>query len=102
YRDFAGIRARDLERELEAGYPRSEFKRRLEEGGEIRGFEAIWKTHKGEAIYVREHARCIRHADGRVKYYEGTVEDITEKRRAEEQLKESEMRYRVFVEQSTE
>jgi PAS domain S-box-containing protein len=102
YRDLAEISARDLERDLETSYPREEFKRQLEECGEINGFEAVWKTREGASLYVREHARCIRHPDGRVKYYEGTVEDITEKRRAEELLKESEMRYRVFVEQSTE
>jgi PAS domain S-box-containing protein len=102
YADFGEVSARDLEREFIAGYSRAEFKRQLEVCDEIKGFEAVWKTRAGEALYVREHARCIRHADGRVKYYEGAVEDVTDKRRAEVLLKESEMRYRVFVEQSTE
>ncbi|HKP11144.1 MAG TPA: PAS domain S-box protein, partial [Blastocatellia bacterium] len=102
YMSSGEISARDLEHELASGYSRAEFKRRLEACDEINGFEAVWKTGKGETLYVRENARCIRHADGRVKYYEGTIEDITEKRRAEDLLKESEMRYRVFVEQSTE
>ena len=85
-----------------ATYSRAEFRKQIEEGGEIKGFESAWKTRQGAALQLREHVRCIRDAGGAVRYYEGTLEDITKKRRAEEALQESEMRYRVFVEQSTE
>ena len=102
YGSFEEIAARNLELQFDAVYSRAEFKRRLEECDEIKGYEATWKTSGGGTLFIREHARCIRNEDGSVKYYEGTVEDISEKRRAEEALKESEMRYRVFVEQSTE
>lgn len=102
YQGFEEIASRNLERQFDAGYSRAEFKRRLEACDEIKGYEATWKTGEGGTLYMREHARCIRNEDGSVKYYEGTIEDISQKRRAEEALKESEMRYRVFVEQSTE
>ncbi|MEN3336065.1 MAG: hypothetical protein V7641_5430 [Blastocatellia bacterium] len=102
YQSFEEVAARNLELQFDADYARAEFKRRLEECDEIKGYEATWKTHGGGTLYIREHARCIRNDDGSVKYYEGTVEDISEKRHAEDALKESEARYRVFVEQSTE
>ncbi len=102
YQDFEEVAARNLELQFDAAYSRAEFKRRLEACDEIKGYEATWKTSGGGTLYIREHARCIRNPDGSVKYYEGTVEDISEKRRAEDALKESETRYRVFVEQSTE
>jgi two-component sensor histidine kinase len=43
----------------------------------------------GAVIFVRENARAIRGENGTVLYYEGTVEDITERKRMEEVLKEN-------------
>jgi len=39
-------------------------------------------------LHVRESAKVYKNEKGRIQYYEGTVEDITEKKRAEEELKE--------------
>ena len=73
-----------------AGYDRGEFKRRLEADGEVRGLESAWRLRNGEVLYVRENARAVRHIDGSVQYYEGTLEDITDRRRAEAALREHE------------
>jgi two-component sensor histidine kinase len=48
--------------------------------------ESAWKRRDGTIIYVRESARAIRDASGRTLFYDGTVEDITEKKLAEEKL----------------
>jgi len=76
---------RNLEEEgFEPNYPRSEFKAQLEREGEIRGLEEAWIRRDGTTIFVRESARAKRGPNGDVLYYDGIVENITERRRAEE------------------
>ncbi|KAF0151125.1 MAG: Signal transduction histidine kinase [Ignavibacteria bacterium] len=65
---------------------RTIFQKELELKGRIFGFESMWKRTDGPKIYVRESARAIKDSDGNVLYYEGTVEDITEKKKAEEEI----------------
>jgi PAS domain S-box-containing protein len=69
-----------------AGYDRDEFVRRIEADGEIAGFESNLMMADGVRRFVRENARAVRGRDGRTLYYEGTVEDLTEQHRAEEEL----------------
>jgi PAS domain S-box-containing protein len=78
---FEELSRRNLEKEgIEPDYPRSEFQRRLESEGEIRGLEAAWKRKDGSTIFVRENTKVIRDRAGAVLYYEGTAEDITERK----------------------
>ena len=65
---------------------RNIFKKLVEENGEIYGFEAEWRTADGKTIFLRESARLIRDEEGRPKYYEGTVENITEKKIVEREI----------------
>jgi len=74
---------------FEAGYPRSAFREQIEREGEAKGLEAAWKRRDGSVIFVRESARAFRADDGRVLYYDGIVEDVTERRRLEEQLRQA-------------
>ncbi len=85
YSSFEELSERDLGEEgYEPKYPRSDFKRQIEEQGEVKGLESVWMTRDGEKIYVRESARAVEDEDGNIEYYEGTVEDITDKKDAEE------------------
>ena len=90
YDSFEELAARNLEKE---GYssraPRSAFKEILEKEGEINGLEATWLRRDESVVVVRENARAVRNDDGQVSYYEGTVEDITQRKRAEEEVKNS-------------
>jgi PAS domain S-box-containing protein len=89
------LQQRNLEKDgFHPAYPRSSYKREIEKKGVIIGLEASWATSDGRTVFVRESARAIRDAGGRVLYYEGTVEDITERKRAEEALRESEEKFR--------
>jgi PAS domain S-box-containing protein len=89
YSSFDELADRDLEKdEFEPDYERSLFKHLLESKGEVRGIESQWRCRDGSLVAVRENARAAR-GEGGVIYYEGTVEDITEWKRAEEALKDS-------------
>jgi PAS domain S-box-containing protein len=65
-------------------YSKSQFRERLERDGEIRGLESVLRRLDGQMIYVRENARLIRDTAGNSVYHEGTVEDITERKKIEQ------------------
>ncbi len=72
---------------FEASYQRADFKRRLETEGEVRGLEASWTRKDGSRLFIRENARLVRSQKGDGIYYEGTVEDVSEQKRAEDELR---------------
>ncbi len=50
---------------------------------EVLGFETEWVKSNGTIIFVRENARLIRNELDNCFYFEGTVEDISEKKKLE-------------------
>ncbi|MDX2272859.1 MAG: PAS domain S-box protein [Cyanobacteriota bacterium] len=70
-------------------YSRQQFKEDLERNGEIRGLEIDYRRRDGKIITVRENARVVRNQEGQILYYEGTFEDITERKKAERELEKS-------------
>ncbi|MCR4392550.1 MAG: HD domain-containing protein [Candidatus Acetothermia bacterium] len=88
FSSFAELARRNLEEEgFAPSYPRADFKERVEREGRVVGLEAAWIRLDGTPIYVRESARAVRDEEGQVLYYEGTVEDLTEKKEFEEKLR---------------
>ena len=77
---------------------RSDFTRRVVQEGIIRGFETQFQRLDGRIIWVLLNSRSIRNSQGTVIYYEGTIEDITDRKNALEALAASEERYRLFFE----
>ncbi|MBK8157518.1 MAG: PAS domain-containing sensor histidine kinase [Rhodospirillaceae bacterium] len=66
---------------------RAEFASVVERDGSVRNFESEIFRHKTrERIWISENARLVRDAQGRPQHYEGTVEDITERKGFERQL----------------
>jgi len=103
YSHFKQLSVHNLkENGFEPSYSRLQFMERIEKEDELKGLEAAWKRRDGTIIYVRESAKAIRDRDGRTLYYEGTVEDITERKRAEQVLEESERRFRTIIETAQE
>jgi len=88
YSSFEELAERDLEEEgYEPEYPRSKFKEKIEKEGRVKGLESAWRRKDGSAVFVRESARVVRDEDGEPLYYEGVVEDITDRIEAEERIK---------------
>ena len=87
---FEELAALNLER---AGFgpalPRSQFREIIDRDSEVRGFESVWDRRDGTSIAVRENTRALRNPDGSVLCYQGVVEDVTERRMLEEQLRQA-------------
>ena len=77
---------------------REEFVRLMREHDTIANFESQIYRKDGTVIWISENCRAVRDTRGEVLYYEGTVEDITQRRDAEEKLRTSEMLYHSLVE----
>ena len=74
------------------------FKALIERDGQVTDFVSEVYRHKTrERIWVRETAYAVRDAQGQVVYYEGTVEDITERHLAANALSDSETRWRLAL-----
>jgi PAS domain S-box-containing protein len=88
YSAFDELASRNLERDgFEPSYERKQFIAQIERDGEVKGLEEAWKRKDGSIVYIRESARVIKDASGKTLYYDGNVEDITERKIAEEKLK---------------
>ncbi|MBI5539076.1 MAG: PAS domain S-box protein [Bacteroidia bacterium] len=99
YDSLEELKERNLESEgFDSGYPRKEFKERIEKEERVIGFESVWKRKDGKLLFLNESARLLKDQMGKVIYYEGTMEDVTDRRENEKALKESEERFHLAVE----
>jgi diguanylate cyclase (GGDEF)-like protein/PAS domain S-box-containing protein len=67
-------------------HDRAEFVRRVDAGGEVRSMEVVLRRRDGSQVVVLENSRGVRDGSGRIVGYEGTVADITERKRAEQAI----------------
>jgi PAS domain S-box-containing protein len=101
YDSFEDLASRNLEREgFEPHYCREDFKAQLERDGEILGHETTWTTRDGRIVIIRENSRTVRDSADNVLYYEGTIEDVTERKRAEAALAEARSKLETVIRQS--
>ena len=77
---------------------REEFVRLMQKHDTLTGFESRIYRKDGTIIWISENCRVVRNAQGKLLYYEGTVEDITQRRQMEQELQHSESLYHSLVE----
>jgi diguanylate cyclase (GGDEF)-like protein/PAS domain S-box-containing protein len=65
---------------------RGEFVRKVDADGEVRSMEVVLRRRDGTQVVALENARGVRDGSGRIVGYEGTVSDITERKRAEQAI----------------
>jgi diguanylate cyclase (GGDEF)-like protein/PAS domain S-box-containing protein len=66
---------------------RQQFRSLLQTYEKVSGFESQIYRRDGTIIWISENARAVRDLEGNLLYYEGTVEDITQKKQTKEELK---------------
>lgn len=79
---------------------RAEFRRLVEEQGNVTGFEYQVYRKDGDIIWASESARAVRDGDGQLLYYEGILEDVTQRKLAEARLKRQVEELKIEIDQS--
>jgi diguanylate cyclase (GGDEF)-like protein/PAS domain S-box-containing protein len=66
-------------------YPadRDSYVRRLDSEGEVRNVEYVLRRKDGTMLVVVDNGRVVRDKEGRISGFEGTIADITERKKAE-------------------
>lgn len=65
---------------------RAEFITLMRERGVVKNFEAQVYRKNGDIIWISENAREVHDSQGRLMFYEGTVEDITERKNYQQEI----------------
>ncbi|MEG5062921.1 PAS domain-containing sensor histidine kinase [Microcoleus sp. B3-A4] len=82
------VKFTDIERQLYVDPARrNEFLRSIEESGTVSDFESKIYRSDGSIVWISEKARAVRDSSGAVLYYEGLIEDITQRKQAQESLR---------------
>jgi PAS domain S-box-containing protein len=76
---------------------RDELQRLLEERGAVHGFECQIRGKEGNTLWIALTARAVRDAGGALLYFEGRVENISERKQTAEALRNSEVLYHSLV-----
>ena len=60
---------------------------RLQTNAVVKNAEVTWKKNTGDPIIVSINSRVIRDAQGHIVCYEGMMQDVTERKRAEDEIR---------------
>ncbi len=72
----------------------------LDRRGSVTNFETQMHSKDGGIHWISMNIRQVRDTENHLRYYEGTMLDITERKQTEARLQESEERYRTAIENS--
>ena len=80
---------------------RSTYLEKARECGALLGHECQLRRKDGTLVWVSLNGRFVCGPDGQAVFHEGFITDITDRKRAEDRLRESEERYRATFEQAS-
>ena len=87
YSSFEELAGRNLAEDgFDPSYERAHFMDVLKREGEAKGLESAWTKMNGTTLFISESARVIKDKEGKILYYDGIVEDITLRKKAEQEL----------------
>ena len=67
---------------VDSGF-REKFKREMEKNGFVQGLEYQVRRRDGTIIWISESARAVHDASGAIHHYEGFIDNITDRKKAE-------------------
>jgi PAS domain S-box-containing protein len=73
----------------------------IKQEGMLSNFEKQLRRYDGSNIFLEENARAVYDPEGRVLFYEGSFQDITERKQAEEALRRNEEKMRLILDATT-
>jgi len=79
---------------------RETFVAELRKTGQVKNYEVILRHRNGFPVYVETNSHFLYDNEGNVSGIEGMIRDVTEHKKADEALKESEQKYRRLFEHS--
>ena len=79
---------------------REQWRKRIEQEGVVKDIEVQGKRKNGASFWFRFNARAILDDKGRITSYEGMVEDITERKKIEQELKDTAQRLQTIIDAS--
>ncbi len=79
-------------------HSRQRFNEIIKKTGKIIDLESAWVKKDKSIIYVSESTRTIHNENNEILYYEGTVVDITQRKRTQKALLKSEQRFKALFE----
>jgi len=98
YSSFEELSERNLEKDgFEPSYDRTYFMDVLKREGEVKGLESTWIRMDGTTLFVSESARAVYDSDGKILYYDGTVQNITEQKQTMEALNKTQHLYKTLT-----
>jgi len=80
---------RDIARFYGDPSKRQQMKKQLEANGTVHNLEHEFRRQDGSEFWLSLNMRCIYGPDGKPAYYEGTAEDITERKLLQRQLQQA-------------